>query len=142
MEDLIVRMVARLGVNLIQVYGLYIIIYGHLSPGGGFAGGTIFAASLYLYVLAFGLGEEQRKIPPSVARVLESAGALWFVAFGVMAMLAGGAFLANAQGGFPLGTPGRLTSGGAVFFLLFGIGIKVASTMITLFNHILEEEAE
>lgn len=142
MEDLIVRMVARLGVNLIQVYGIYVIIYGHISPGGGFAGGTIFAASLYLYVLAFGLGQEQKKIPPPIARILESSGAIWFALVGLVGMLTGASFLSNAEAGFPLGTPGEIASGGAVFILLFGVGVKVASTMITLFNHLLEEEAE
>ncbi len=142
MEDLIVRMVARLVILFIQVYAIYIILHGHLSPGGGFAGGALFAASLYLYVLAFGLGREQQKIPPSIARILESSGALFYVLVGTVSVLLGGAFLANASAGFPLGTPGQLLSGGAIFLLLAGIGVKVASTMITLFNHLVEEEAD
>ncbi len=140
MEDLIVRVVSRLVIHLIQVYGIYIVVNGHLSPGGGFAGGTMFAASLFLYVLAFGLGEEQKKIPGSVARVLEGSGALTYVLIGLASVAMGGAFLANLSAGFPAGAPGQMLSGGAGFLLLIAIGVKVASTMITLFNHLVEEE--
>ncbi|HHT69769.1 MAG TPA: hypothetical protein GXZ85_11005, partial [Firmicutes bacterium] len=55
MSDIIVQVVTRMMIPYLQLYGLYIILYGHNSPGGGFAGGTIIASSLILYVLAFGL---------------------------------------------------------------------------------------
>ena len=39
---------------LIIVFGIYIILFGHLTPGGGFAGGVILASSYILLMLAFG----------------------------------------------------------------------------------------
>lgn len=142
MRDLIVRVVARFIIPFIQLYGLYIVLYGHLSPGGGFAGGTVIASSLILYVLAYGVSLEQRRFPELWAQIVESAGALFYVAIGLVGIFLGSRFLGNSVAGFPLGTPGRLLSGGTIFLLTFGIGMKVASTMITLFSHLVEEEEE
>ena len=140
MRDLIVRVIARFMIPFIQVYGLYIILYGHVSPGGGFAGGTVMAASLILYVLAFGVHSGENRLPEWLARTIESAGALVFVTVGLTGLFRGTTFLANAAAGFPLGIPGRLLSAGSIFILTFAIGMKVFSTMITLFSHLAEEE--
>lgn len=140
MRDLIVQVIARLMIPFIQLYGLYIIFYGHLSPGGGFAGGTVVASSLVLYVLAYGISSEEKRVPESVTRVVENAGALFYALVGVFGVLLGAQFLSNGAAGFPLGTPGRLFSGGTIFILTSAIGLKVASTMITLFTHLSEEE--
>ena len=126
----------------LQLYGLYIILYGHNSPGGGFAGGTIIASSLILYVLAFGLKNEELRLSSSVARVIESCGALAYVAIGLAGIVLGANFLSNNSAGFPLGIPGRIFSGGTIVLLTVAIGLKVASTMITLFTNIAEKEGE
>ncbi|HAU38896.1 MAG TPA: sodium:proton antiporter, partial [Phycisphaerales bacterium] len=49
---LIVRSTAKLVTGFIAVFGIYIALTGHLSPGGGFAGGVILAAAAILIVLA------------------------------------------------------------------------------------------
>lgn len=140
MRDLIVKAVARFMIPFIQVYGCYIVLFGHLSPGGGFAGGTIIASSLILYVLAFGLQLEIERFPEATARIIESSGALVFSAIGLLAIFLGSRFLGNQAAGMPMGIPGRLLSGGTIFVLTTAIGAKVASTMITLFSHLIEEE--
>lgn len=142
MRDLIVKTIARFMIPFIQVYGCYIVLYGHLSPGGGFAGGTIIASSLILYVLAFSLQFEIERLPERTARVIESSGALVFTLVGLLGIFLGTRFLGNQAAGMPMGTPGRLFSGGTIFVLTAAIGAKVASTMITLFSHLIEEEEE
>lgn len=142
MRDLIVRVIARFMIPFIQLYGLYIIVYGHLSPGGGFAGGTVMASSLILYLMAYGLHAEERRFPEVLARLIETGGALSYILIGMFGIFLGGKFLGNQSVGIPLGTPGRLLSGGFVLLLTFVIGLKVASTMITLFCHLIEEEKE
>lgn len=142
MRDLIVQVIARFIIPFVQIYGLYIVLYGHLSPGGGFAGGTVIASSLILYVLAFGVHSEEELLPESWTRIIESLGALMYVAVGIVGILLGSRFLGNQVAGFPMGVPGRLLSGGMIFVLTTVIGIKVASTMITLFTHLIEEEKE
>jgi len=95
---------------------------------------------LIFYVLAYGISSEEKRVPESVTRVVENAGALFYALVGVFGVLLGAQFLSNGAAGFPLGTPGRLFSGGTIFILTSAIGLKVASTMITLFTHLSEEE--
>jgi len=133
MEDLVVRSVSRLIVPFIQLYGLYVIFHGHLSPGGGFAGGAIVASSMILYGLSFNLEAGSRKLSHDASSLLESGGALWYLAVGMAGIALGSNFLANKIAGIDVGTPGQLFSSGIIFLLAVGIGAKVASTMITLF---------
>jgi len=132
-EDIVVRSVARIIVPFIQLYGFYVIFHGHLSPGGGFAGGAIVASSMILYGLSFNLEAGSRKLRHDVSTVLESGGALWYLLIGLFGILVGGQYLTNLGAGFYRGVPGQLFSSGMIFLLSMGIGAKVASTMITLF---------
>lgn len=140
MEDQIVRLVCRLTVPFIQVYGVYIIFYGHLSPGGGFAGGAIIGASMVLYALSFNLAAGSKKIPSSTATILESGGALGFALVGLLAIIMGGHYLSNQSAGFGMGVTGELISGGVIPLIAVFIGIKIASTIVTLFYHLIGGE--
>lgn len=133
MEDVVVRSISRLIVPFIQLYGLYIIFYGHLSPGGGFAGGAIIASSMIFYGLCFDPDAGPCKISHRVSSYLESGGGLWFLFLGFLGILLGSNFLANQAAGFSPGIPGQFLSGGIIALLSVGIGVKVASTMTTLF---------
>jgi len=55
MDDNITRIVVRYAVPAMQIYGLYVIFHGHLSPGGGFAGGIVLGVGMILYAPVFGL---------------------------------------------------------------------------------------
>jgi len=72
--------------------------------------------------------------------LLESGGALGFALTGFIAVLMGGNYLSNKVAGFPLGEAGELFSAGAIFMITIFIGVKVASTITTLFYHIIEKE--
>jgi multisubunit Na+/H+ antiporter MnhB subunit len=52
--SVIVKKIAQLMSGLIFVYGIYIITHGHLTPGGGFAGGALVAGAFILLILANG----------------------------------------------------------------------------------------
>lgn len=142
MEDQIVRIICRIIVPFIQVYGLFIIIFGHLSPGGGFAGGAIAAASMVLFALSFNLEAGSKKISEENASLLESGGALVFVLAGVVALVLGANYLTNLEAGFPMGTPGRLFSAGIIPVITLGLGLKVTSSIVTLFYHLIGGEEE
>lgn len=139
-EMLILRIVVRLLIPFIQLYGLYVIAAGHLGPGGGFAGGTIIGASMILYALTFDVCSGLEKLSHERASFLESIGAVWYVVLGLFGILIGGNFLANGQIGLPQGEAGRLISGGLIPLIAFGIGIKVAVTVISLYYSMVEEE--
>ncbi|MTI95599.1 MAG: sodium:proton antiporter [Firmicutes bacterium] len=136
MGDLVLQTVAKLIVPFIQLYGMYIVFYGHISPGGGFAGGAIIASSFILYALAYDVDAGFKRLPRLVAKWLESLGGLIFIIVGVLGLAAGVNFLTNF---LDKGTAGSLVSGGIIPLLTIAIGLKVCSTIVTLFYHLLEE---
>jgi multicomponent Na+:H+ antiporter subunit B len=140
MDDLIVKMISRIVIPFMIVYGIYIILFGHISPGGGFSGGAILGAAMVLYTLSFSAEAGMRKFPHSLSMKLESGGIWLYIFIGLIGIFTADSFLSNQQGGFYIGNAGDLISAGMIPILTVGIGIKVASTMITLFHTIIEEE--
>jgi multisubunit Na+/H+ antiporter MnhB subunit len=74
---------------LIFIFGIYIVIFGHLSPGGGFAGGVILASSYILLMLAFGREQAEKSFPRSIASKVDCAGAIFFIVLAVIGLLYG-----------------------------------------------------
>ncbi len=91
---LIVKTITRLTVGLILLFGIYIVLHGHLTPGGGFAGGVIIALSFIHLMLAFGKEVALRKVSRPIASLFESIGAVMFLAIAVIGF-AGGYFFSN-----------------------------------------------
>jgi len=140
MNDIIIKNITRIVIPFAQVYGIFIILNGHISPGGGFAGGAIIGTSLILYTLVFGREKGEKKFSHKMSEIAESGGIMLFISIGILGMITGGYFLTNIEAGFPTGELGSLLSGGFIPLLMIGIGIKVASTMISLFNLLIDEE--
>ncbi|SNS09787.1 multicomponent Na+:H+ antiporter subunit B [Anaerovirgula multivorans] len=140
MDDLIVKIITRTIIPFIQVYGIFVIMHGHISPGGGFSGGAILGASLILYTLAYGYKDAAKKMPHKVSVMVESGAILWFMAIGLVGIIMGGNFLSNKAAGFYMGNLSMLFNAGLIPLVTLGIGIKVASTMVTLFHTIIEED--
>lgn len=138
-EDLIVKTSARLLTPFIQLFGLYIIFHGHLSPGGGFQGGAVIGASFIILAVVFGLKEGDRRMSHDVSIILESS-AVFYALAGLIGILVGASFLSNKGAGIPIGRPGDLFSSGLIFFLNLVIGFKVASTGKTLFYALARED--
>ena len=76
---LIVKMITRLTVGLILIYGIYIVLRGHTSPGGGFAGGVIVALSFIHLILAFGKEHILAKIDENKGILAASLAAVVFL---------------------------------------------------------------
>lgn len=140
MRDIMVKTIARIVIPFVQLYGIFVIVHGHVSPGGGFSGGALIGTSLMLYTLVFGVAKSEKKFSHRVSEIAESGGILLYVGIGLIGMVTVGTFLSNREAGFPLGEAGTLLSGGMIPILMIGIGIKVASTMITLFHTLIVEE--
>ncbi|QWB99733.1 sodium:proton antiporter [Mycoplasmatota bacterium] len=140
MNDIIIKNITRIIIPFAQMYGIFIILNGHISPGGGFAGGAIIGTTLILYTLVFGREKGKKKFSHKMSEISESGGIMLFVIIGMIGMITAGAFLSNLSGGFPQGQLGEILSGGFIPILMIGIGIKVTSTMISLFNLLIDEE--
>ncbi|PIV39783.1 MAG: hypothetical protein COS29_00760 [Candidatus Omnitrophica bacterium CG02_land_8_20_14_3_00__42_8] len=126
---LIVKTITRLTVGLILLFGIYIILHGHLSPGGGFAGGVIVALSFVHLMLAFGKDVAISKVSKNLASNLESIGALMFLSIALLGFL-GGSFFLNI---LPKGTPFNLFSAGIIPLCNIAIGIKVGVGLFAIF---------
>jgi multicomponent Na+:H+ antiporter subunit B len=126
---LIVKTVTRLTVGLILLYGIYIVLHGHLTPGGGFVGGVVIALSFVHLVLAFGRDEALATIPSRLVTTLESLGALLFVLI-ALAGFTGGVFFLNV---LPKGTPFNLISAGTIPLSNLAICLKVGAGLFAIF---------
>ena len=91
--DVIVQSACNLLIPVIQIFALYVIAHGHISPGGGFQGGVIFGASLILLAIAHDLPEAFKRLSEAKATMLASVGVLIYAGIGVLCMLLGGNFL-------------------------------------------------
>jgi len=125
----IVKTIARLVMSFIILFGCYIILYGHITPGGGFAGGVIIAIAYVLLMLSFGGKVAMGKLSNFWASMWDNMGALAFVILGFMGMT-GGYFFLNF---INHGTPGNLISGGIIPLANISIAVKVGAALYAIF---------
>jgi len=125
----IVQTGARLLFAPIVVFGAYIFVHGHLTPGGGFQGGAVVASGVLLLLLA----DRDRRLPHGLLSWVESLSGFGFVLAGVAGLLAAGSFLAN-RGVLPLGQWNRLASAGIIPVIYVLIGLKVGSELSALLD--------
>ena len=127
--SLIVKEVAKLVTGFIALYAAYTILYGHLTPGGGFVGGVILACCFILTVLAYGKDFASQMISDSGAMSWDTFGAGLFLAVALVGYSAG-SFFANF---LPRSPSFRLVSAGAIPISNVAIGIKVAACLLGVF---------
>lgn len=114
------------------VVGIYIILHGHLSPGGGFPGGAVIASAYMVQFLAFG-----KKFRGSLFKILESLAGMGILAMGLGGLVFKGSFLANF---LPTGELGAVFSAAGIMILYALIGIKVASELSAIIGHFVGEK--
>jgi multisubunit Na+/H+ antiporter MnhB subunit len=126
----VVRTVSSWVKVLILLFGIYIVLFGHLTPGGGFAGGVILASSYVLLMLAFGREFVERSLPSALASKLDCLGAFLFALIAVLGLAFGGMFFVNFlyQKYLP-GEPFHLVSGGTIPLSNVAIGLKVGASL-------------
>ncbi len=136
---LIVKTITRLTVGLILLFGIYIVLHGHLTPGGGFAGGVIVALSFIHLMLAFGKEVALKKLRQSVALFLESLGGILFISIAVLGFFGGYFFLNFLKKGEPF----RLFSAGIIPLCNIAICFKVgAGLFVVLIGLVLLKNGE
>ena len=117
---------------LIVLFGIYIILFGHLTPGGGFAGGVILASS-YLLMLAFGRELVQKNLPLKLSSKLDCIGAFAFGMIAILGFVFGGVFFKNFLSEY--GEHFNLISAGTIPLSNIAIGLKVgASLFLVIFS--------
>ena len=130
--SVIVQTVARWLRTPILVYGIYTVLYGHLTPGGGFAGGVMIATGLALGTLAFGEPRSGRSASRTRAATLESAGALLFLGAACVGVVTAGSFFQNVLP--TTAAHDTLLSGGLIPVYEIGIALLVAGGLFVAFQ--------
>ena len=118
---------------LIILFGIYIVITGHLTPGGGFAGGVILASSYVLLMLAFGREFVEENLSLPVASKLDCLGAFLFALIAILGFVLSGSFFANFL--FQKYLPGKvleLVSAGTIPLSNIAIGLKVGASLFLI----------
>lgn len=129
-DDVILQTVAKILVPPIFIFGIYVILAGHLGPGGGFSGGAVIGAGLILYLNAFGFAKTERFFTAGTYRRMS------FCALACYSLAKSYSFFTGAnhiESIIPLGTPGAILSSGLILILNICVGIVVAGTMYTFY---------
>ena len=140
MEHLILKIVTKVLFAPIILFALYVQFHGDYGPGGGFQAGVIFAVAFILHAFCFGLDETKKALPQNVLIVIMAAGVLLYAGTGVATMMLGANFL-----GYDAIDPESTHHAGQHYGILlveFGVGLTVASTMLTIFYHFTGREPD
>lgn len=129
---IIVKKITQIITPIIFMFGLYIILYGHLSPGGGFAGGVILAGAFILQILANGKILPKLRKEEEGMEFLESAAILGFLIIAGLGLLISGSvvFFSNF---LDRGELGKLISGGFIPIENIVIGAEVCAAITAIF---------
>ncbi len=131
--SLIIEVAVRTMIPFIQLFGLYVIAHGHLSPGGGFQGGVVLGASFILMAIAFDLKTSLRFFSLRANAMMASSGVFIYTGTGVLCALLGGLFLDySAMDVLVALGPVEWRSMG-VFIVELGVGLAVTGIMASLF---------
>ena len=133
-QSIIVKTISRFLIPFVQLFGLYVIMHGHSSPGGGFQGGVLLGASFVLLGLAYGLDEVKRRFPLKVLMIFVSLGVCIYAGIGLLCLLLGANFL--NYGILPVPLPRYM----GMFGIEVGVGITVMAVMISLFHDLINFE--
>ena len=125
-NDIILQKTATILVPIVLLLGVYVVLNGHLSPGGGFSGGAIMGAGLILYVTAFGFDKMRRFFTYKTYQRVVLVALLTYALSKCYSFYTGANHIESV---IPLGTPGAILSSGLILVLNICVGFIVACTM-------------
>ncbi|NLH94683.1 MAG: sodium:proton antiporter [Synergistaceae bacterium] len=140
--SVVARTVCNLFAWFLAVFGIYVIVHGHLTPGGGFQGGAVVATFMAFLLVAHGGRKMQSWVRKELFTLMECIGLTVFISAGLLGMSNTFFFnfLAKAGGLFgstvPLGpNPGALNTSGTIALMNLSVGLEVVGglSMILLY---------
>ncbi|MGN6372254.1 MAG: MnhB domain-containing protein [Solirubrobacteraceae bacterium] len=123
-------------VGVVLVLSLYVDSHGAITPGGGFQGGVIGAASLLMVFLGGGYVAMKRLSPHALMELADAAGAAGYALIGLGGIVFAGAFFRNFLG---LGTPGEIVSAGTIQLNSLAVALEVTGAFILLWSEFLDQ---
>ncbi|MCF7920552.1 MAG: sodium:proton antiporter [Candidatus Cloacimonetes bacterium] len=128
----IVKKVTQFMAPVIFIFGIYVVLNGHLSPGGGFAGGVIMASAFILQILANGEILDKLRKEESGLEFLESTAILGFLVVAALGLLLSGSFVFFSNF-LKQGVIGELLSAGIIPLENIIVGTEVCAAIATIF---------
>jgi len=125
----VLRVVGKLLIPYMLVFGLYVQFHGDFGPGGGFQAGVISAAAVIFYALIFGLPAAQRLVPNALVEAMVAGGVLLYMAVGFTGLALGGNFLDY----FVLHRDPVEGQHRGIFWVELGVLITVSGVMLKIF---------
>lgn len=130
-NDIILQHVASFLVPLILIFGIYGMLNGHISPGGGFSGGAVMGAGLILYLNAFGFKKTERFFTFNTFKYVSLCALSFYACSKAYSFFTG----ANHLWSFITpGTPGKIFSAGLIPYLNLAVGLVVCCTMYAFYT--------
>lgn len=129
----IVRNSTRLVSPFLIAYGAFLIVYGHISPGGGFQGGVILSVAVIMLITSHGYKAVKEMFSVRMVKVVEGLSGLSIILLSMVGLVFGTYFLNFLKGG----EPGTLFSGGTLVLFNIFIGVKVGVAFTLLFYMLL-----
>lgn len=130
-NDVILQKAAFFLVPCIILFGIYVILNGHISPGGGFSGGAIVGAGLILHLNAFGFEKTERFFTYKTFSTVSLCALLFYSIAKCYSFFCGANHL---ESGIPMGTAGDILSSGLILPLNICVGCVVACTMYAFYS--------
>jgi multicomponent Na+:H+ antiporter subunit B len=137
-SSVVVRTFVRVVTPLMQLFALYVLFFGHDSPGGGFQAGVMLAGSYILVALAFGREALDRRVDERRCLALAAAGVLLYLGTGLAGMLYGGSFF--DYGALPVGETVARARYYGILLVETGVGLGVAATLVVVFCRLADRE--
>jgi len=129
--DPILRTLAFFLMPCLLLFGVYVLLNGHLSPGGGFSGGAILGAALILYSMAYGFEKIELFMNERSIKVISCCSLGFYVVAKSYSFITGANHLPSI---ISQGTPGDILSAGLILPLNVAVGMVVACTMYSIFS--------
>lgn len=133
-DNVIAEVVTRVMIPVIQLFALYVVFHGHYSPGGGFQGGALIAASVLLARIVFGHDRSQALFPAGLATPLGLAGLLVYAGIGLVALPLGGNLLDYDR--IPVDLPPDVLHNWGILGVEIGVALAVSGTLVAIFDYL------
>lgn len=130
-NDIILQMGARILMPVMMLYGMYIVLNGHLGPGGGFSGGAVMGVGLVLYLNAFGFQKTERFFTFRTFKIISLAALGFYAISKAYSFFTGANHLESI---ITTGHPGDILSAGLILPLNIAVGLVVCCTMYAFYT--------
>jgi multicomponent Na+:H+ antiporter subunit B len=131
-NSVIVDLVVRIMAPMIQIFAFYVIFHGHYSPGGGFQGGALLAASILLQRVVLGRRRSARSFSPRLAIPFGAVGIAIYALVGLWPLATGGNFLQYDY--LPLGLSPVFLRNTGILLVEIGIAFAVLGTLVSIYD--------